>query len=168
MNLVFSQVDQAQFRSLSFSNMVEYADYLKTIRFKVDFAKAAAVGFKNKGLYTEFAKYFKDELGNTITASIPLLGELTLDQYTEAYAKENLQSLYKVDDIEIWQKLDKTLTPGTVILVSRTLDQFINEGYTQTKSVRINNQNPNMLEGTIDKPINSGMYVGFRIKIKFI
>jgi len=163
-----SQVDQAQFRSPAFSNMLEYADYLKTIRFKVDFAKAAAVAFKNKGLYTEFSKYFKDELGNTITSSIPLLGELTLSQYTEAYAKENLQSLYKVDDIEIWQKPDKTLTPGTVIVVSRTLDQFINEGYTQTKSVRINNQNPNMLEGTIDKPINSGMYVGFRIKIKFI
>jgi hypothetical protein len=148
--------------------MVEYADYAKSIRFKVDFAKAAAVGFKNKGLYTEFEKFFVDQSGNTITSSIPLLGELTLDQYTEAYAKQNLQSLYKVDEVEVWQKFDKTLAPGTVQLVSRTLDQFINDGYTQTKNVRINNQNPNMLEGTIDKPINSGMYIGFRIKIKFI
>ncbi len=163
-----SLVDQAQFRSPNFSNMVEYADYAKSIRFKVDFAKAAAVGFKNKGLYTEFEKFFVDQSGNTITSSIPLLGELTLDQYTEAYAKQNLQSLYKVDEVEVWQKFDKTLAPGTVQLVSRTLDQFINEGYTQTKNVRINNQNPNMLEGTIDKPINSGMYIGFRIKIKFI
>lgn len=163
-----SQVDQAQFRSSTFSNMVEYADYAKSIRFKVDFAKAVAVGFKNKGLYAEFEKFFVDQSGTTITSSIPLLGELTLEQYTEAYAKENLQSLYKVDEVEIWQKFDKTLTPGTVVLVSRTLDQFINQGYTQTKNVRINNQNPNMLEGTVDKPINSGMYIGFRIKIKFI
>lgn len=163
-----SLVDQAQFRSPTFSNMVEYADYAKSIRFKVDFAKALSIGFKNKGLYTEFSKFFADQNGNVITSSIPLLGELTLDQYTELYAKENLQTLYKVDEVEIWQKFDKTLAPGTVILVSRTLDQFINEGYGQTKNVRINNQNPNMLEGTIDKPINSGMYIGFRIKIKFI
>ena len=163
-----SQVNQAQFRSMSFSNMVEYADYAKNIRFKIDFARAVAVGFKNKGLYAEFAKFFSDQNGTTITSSIPLLGELTLDQYTEEYAKANLQSLYKVDEVEIWQKFDKTIPNGTVILVSRTLDQFINEGYTQTKNVRINNQNPTVLEGAIDKPINSGVYVGFRIKIKFI
>jgi hypothetical protein len=163
-----SQVNQAQFRSLAFSNMVEYADYAKNIRFKIDFAKAVAVGFKNKGLYAEFAKFFSDQNGATITSSIPLLGELTLDQYTEEYAKANLQALYKVDEVEIWQKVDKTIPNGTVVLVSKTLDQFINEGYTQTKNVRINNQNPTILEGAIDKPINSGLYVGFRIKIKFI
>ena len=163
-----SQVNQAQFRSLAFSNMVEYADYAKNIRFKIDFAKAVAVGFKNKGLYAEFAKFFSDQNGATITSSIPLLGELTLDQYTEEYAKANLQALYKVDEVEIWQKIDKTIPNGTVMLVSKTLDQFINEGYTQTKNVRINNQNPTILEGAIDKPINSGLYVGFRIKIKFI
>jgi hypothetical protein len=163
-----SQVTQAQFRALDFSNMVEYADYAKNIRFKVDFARATAVGFKNKGLYSEFSKFFKDSNGDTITSSIDLLGELTLAEYTEQYAKLNLQSLYKVDEVEIWQKFDKTIPNGTVILVSKTLDQFIAEGYSQTKNVRINNQNPTVLEGSIDKPINSGVYVGFRIKIKFI
>ena len=163
-----SQVNQAQFRSPAFSNMVEYADYAKNIRFKIDFARAVAVGFKNKGLYAEFEKFFSDQNGETITSSIPLLGELTLEQYTEEYAKANLQALYKVDEVEIWQKFDKTVPNGTVVLVSKTLDQFINEGYTQTKNVRINNQNPTILEGLIDKPINSGLYVGFRIKIKFI
>jgi len=163
-----SQVPQSQFRAPSLSSMVEYADYVKTIRFKIDFAKAVAVCFKNSGLYTEFAKYFKDTTNNIITSSTELLGELSLDEYTEYYAKLNLVTLYKVEEIEIWQKFDKTVPVGTVSLVSKTLDQFIAEGFSKTKNVQINNQNPTVLEGTIDKPINSGMYVGLRIKIKFI
>lgn len=160
-------VTQAQYKGNTFVNVIDWADYSKSIRFKVDLVQAFATNFKNAGLLAEFEKFFVNG-STTITASETLMGELTLSEYTEAYAKKNLQRLYKVDEIQIWQKVDKTIPNGTIVIEEKTLDQLIAGGYSQSKSVQINNQNSSLLEGSIDRPINSGVRISFRIKIKFI
>jgi hypothetical protein len=76
--------------------------------------------------------------------------------------------LYKVDEIQVWTKTDKTIPNGQIVFEQKNLDQLVNEGYSIAKNVKINNQNSSFLEGSIDKPINSGVRVSFRIKIKFI
>jgi len=160
-------VTQAQYKSSNFSNVIDYAEYAKSVRFKIDMATAFAKNFKNAGLLAEFEKFFTDGT-NVINQSTQLMGQLTLAEYVEAYAKQNLQRLYKIEEIQVWQRLDKSIPNGEVIIEQKTLNDLVNEGYSQTKSIRINNQNSTLIEGSVDRSINSGLRVSFRIKIKFI
>lgn len=161
------EVTQPQFRSTAFTNMLDFATYKGNVRFKFDLETVFAKNFSAAGLKAEFEKFFISDSG-VINQNTDLLGELTLSQYVEAYAKLNLQRLYKVEEIQIWTKLDKTIPVSQVLFEKKTLDELVNEGYSQSKSVQINNQNSSVLEGAIDRPINSGIRVSFRIKIKFI
>ena len=163
-----AEVTQAQYRGNTFTSVLNWASYQKNVRFKFDVTTMFAKNFASSGLKSEFEKYFVDETGTVINQNTALYGELTLDQYVEEYAKLNLQKLYKVEEVQIWTKLDKTLPISQVVFEQKTLNELVNEGYSQTKNVQINNQNSSVLEGAIDKPINSGLRVSFRLKIKFI
>lgn len=164
-----STVTQPQLNSQTFVSMIDYTEYTKAIKFKIDMAQAIATNFKNLGLLDEFKKFFVDEIaGAYILTSPELLGQLTLEKYVEEYAKRNLQRLYKIEEIQIWQRIDKTIPNGTVVIEEKTLDELLEEGYSLTRSVQINNQNSTRVDGSIDRPLNSGSRVSFRIKIKFI
>ena len=162
-----AEVTQAQLRNPEQTAMIEFAPYSKNVRFRVDVAQSIATNFKNMGLLAEFQKFFQDSNG-PISTNNDLLGQITLDQYVEQYSKQNLQRLYKIDEIQVWQKIDKTIPNGTVIIEEKTIDELVAEGYSLTRSVRINNQNSTRIEGAIEKSLNSGSRVSFRIKIKFI
>ena len=163
-----SQVSQSQYRGTVFASILNWADYKSFARFKFDVATMFAKNFSNAGLLTEFEKFFVDNSQTVIDRNEELFGQISLSQFTEEYARRNLLKLYKVDEIQVWTKTDKTIPNGQIVFEQKNLDQLVNEGYSIAKNVQINNQNSSFLEGSIDKPINSGVRVSFRIKIKFI
>lgn len=162
------EVTQAQYRGNTFTSMLNWANYQTFARFKFDVETLFAKNFATAGLKAEFEKFFVDANNQVIDRNDELFGQLDLTQYTEEYARRNLLKLYKVEEIQVWTKSDKTIPNGQIVFEQKTLDQLINEGYALARNVQINNQNSSVIEGRIEKPINSGVRVSFRIKIKFI
>lgn len=162
-----AQITQSQYRSNTFTAILNWASYQTSVRFKFDLSTMFAKNFASSGLRDEFEKFFIED--NVVIEQDPeVLGELTLSEYIEEYAKQNLQRLYKVEEVQVWTKQDKALENGQIVFEQKSLDQLIGEGYSITKNVQINNQNSSVLEGNINKPINSGIRMSFIIKIKFI
>ena len=99
----------------------------------------------------------------------------SLEDYVKAYIKQNLLKLYEIEEIEFYQKLDRTLAStqqltneNPVSFVSLNDSQRAQQGFTRIKTVGINKKDRLIVNFEFAKNVDSGIIVSPKVKIKFI
>lgn len=151
-----------------------YSIYPGEIRFKINLSNSMAKALsENSGdgiskLRDEFRKFFTDTNGNPINKDPESLGDLTFDEYLYQYCKVNLLKLYSLDTVDFYEKEDRTIANDTISIAQVPYDQLDDGGYTQVKSIKINNPNSDIIIGSIIKKANAGISLVPKLKIKYI
>lgn len=149
------------------ANLV-YSIFNNEVRFKLNLGDLITTHLSNNGLRAEFQKFFKDETGLPITASVEFLGDLTFEQYLTQYCTANLIKLYTIDSFEFYSLNDSTIPNNLVNFIELDYDLLGDLGYTLIRNVKINNTKSNLIEGSILIKPNTGVNLVPKIKIKFI
>ena len=151
-----------------------YSAYSNEIRFKINFAQVMAKSLSetdingNPRLRVEFQKFFVDAQQQPILRDLTFLGDLTFDQYLYQYCKTNLLNLYMLDSIDFYGRPNYTIGDNSINILEIPYDQLDNAGYSEVKSVKINNPNSDIITGSILKNISSGISLVPKLKIKYI
>jgi hypothetical protein len=151
-----------------------YSVYANEIRFKINFSQAVAKALSENGLdgstklREEFKKFFRDESGQPITEDPVSLGNLTFDEYLYQYCKTNLLKLYSLDNIDFYEKEDRTIANNSISIAIVPYDQLDDAGYVEVKTVKINNSNSGIVVGSMLKKASAGVSLVPKLKIKYI
>jgi len=99
----------------------------------------------------------------------------SIQDYVKAYISQNILELYTVDQVEFYKKSDALLTSTLPVPnVNLVSFQFLSDterfdqGYSQIKSIEINNLDKLILRFLIRKEVGAGFYISPKVKIKFI
>jgi len=121
-------------------------------------------------LSTILVRYFKDNgVSNAFISYLDenYLLDLTIDEYIDAYLRENILPLYAADQINYYIKRVPS-DPSLFEFVNLTTDQALRQGYILDENVSINRQSSLLYTFVINKDVNSGFSISPEIKINFI
>lgn len=151
-----------------------YSVYSGEIRFKINLSQVIAKALSEDALdgstrlREEFKKFFRDETGQPITEDPVSLGNLTFDEYLYQYCKTNLFKLYMLDNVDFYEKEDRSIDNNSISINTVPYDQLDDAGYSEVKTVKINNSNLGIVVGSILKKASSGVSLVPKLKIKYI
>ena len=99
----------------------------------------------------------------------------TVEDYAKDYILINILKLYEIEEVEFYEKLDKTLVEQASNSNSNAIEfrflndkERFNEGYELNKNLGINKLKRLLLEFNLKKRLNSGLLISPKVKIKFI
>jgi nitrogenase subunit NifH len=99
----------------------------------------------------------------------------TVEEYAKDYILINILKLYEIEEVEFYEKLDKTLVEQSSNSNSNAIEfrflndkERFNEGYELNKNLGINKSKRLLLEFNLNKRLNSGLLISPKVKIKFI
>ena len=169
----FIEIPQALFEEsdISFSERpvdAVYSVYQNDIRLKINFSRLLSKTILEKGLSSQFNNFFKDQNSNIIQNDSQLIGNLTLEQYKIQYCENNLVRLFQLDAVEFFYSPDYSLSDNTVSFTQIDYAELQSSGYSQVRSIQINNPKSKILTFSIPRNTSSGISIVPKLKIKYI
>ena len=153
--------------SFEFTGLV-HSQFNSEIKFKINIANVLSNYLINNGLLTEFEKFFKNIDNSKIQINDSILGNYSFSEYIKKYCIQNLINLYKIDEIEWYEYADKSIENNIINFSTLSYSQLYSLGYTQSRIIKINNIDSNIIEGSTMIRPNSGLTLVPKIKIKYI
>jgi len=115
--------------------------------------------------FNEFLKVGPEFIGNFET----------IEDYIKDYVAVNILRLYEIEEVEFFEKEDKTLVEDTSNTNINAIEfrfltdkERFNLGYKPNKNLEINKSKRLILTFNFSKRLNSGLLISPKVKIKFI
>jgi hypothetical protein len=162
-------LENAEFsRSQATQADIVYSNFKNEVRFKINLPNLITKTLSDKGLRSEFNKFFKYQDGTQITNDRYFFGDLTVEEFLSQYSLTNLVPLYQINEFEFYSKDDRTIANNSVIFNQVSYNQLNTLSYRLLKTVRINNTKSSILEGSILIKPDTGISLVPKIKINLI
>jgi hypothetical protein len=161
------EISDIQFATRSDIDIL-YSVYETDVKFKINLKKLIAKTLISNGIGTQFEAFFVDSNDNPIVKDPNLIGVQTLSQYTQTYCETNLAKLYQLDALDFYEKTNHTLADNSVSFAQAPYSQLASLGYSELKTVQINNPKSDVLTGSIAKLSSTGISLVPKLKIKYI